>query len=119
MCRPSTAQERDLILWLQERRAFENNRPTTLPLSFGENMNYVTFSTWWWSRDERRGACGSLVFLLLGMSVLVMLVFADYAMYQVVLTSAPAFTSGFGKAKEVGQCWTKIQSPTPRLVVLS
>ncbi|VDD79680.1 unnamed protein product [Mesocestoides corti] len=85
----------------QERKAFENKRPTTLPLSFVEQWKYVTFSSLWWSKTERSSAFGSLAFLFVGVFVLILIIIADYAMYHIVLTTAPAFSEGFGKAKQV------------------
>uniref|UniRef100_A0A5K3EJU5 DC_STAMP domain-containing protein n=1 Tax=Mesocestoides corti TaxID=53468 RepID=A0A5K3EJU5_MESCO len=86
----------------QERKAFENKRPTTLPLSFVEQWKYVTFSSLWWSKTERSSAFGSLAFLFVGVFVLILIIIADYAMYHIVLTTAPAFSEGFGKAKQDG-----------------
>ncbi len=35
------------------------------------------------------------------MTTLILVIIADYAMYKVVLISAPAFSKGFGKDAEV------------------
>ncbi|KAL5965400.1 DC-STAMP domain-containing protein 2 [Taenia solium] len=80
----------------QERKALEHGRPTAIPLTRSESMNYVTLTACRWSRTERNTVVGSLVFLIVGMITLVLIIFADYAMYQVVLTASPAFSAGFG-----------------------
>ncbi|VDK37030.1 unnamed protein product [Taenia asiatica] len=80
----------------QERKALEHGRPTAIPLTRSERMNYVTLTACRWSKTERNTVVGSLVFLIVGMITLVLIIFADYAMYQVVLTASPAFSAGFG-----------------------
>ncbi|EUB56565.1 DC-STAMP domain-containing protein 2 [Echinococcus granulosus] len=84
----------------QERRALEHGRPTALPLTHSERMNYVTLTACQWSKTERNAAVGSLVFLFVGIITLVLIIFADYAMYQVVLTTSPAFSTGFGEVQQ-------------------
>ncbi|KAL5106319.1 DC-STAMP domain-containing protein 2 [Taenia crassiceps] len=84
----------------QERKALEHGRPTAIPLTRSEHKNYVTLTACRWSRTERNTAVGSLVFLFIGMITLVLILFADYAMYQVVITTSPAFSAGFGEMQQ-------------------
>ena len=44
---------------------------------------------------------GSFIFLLVGMVTIISIVLSDYAMYQIVLTTAPAFGAGFGEVQQV------------------
>ncbi|VDN97678.1 unnamed protein product [Rodentolepis nana] len=84
----------------QERKAAEHGRPTALPLTFFEKFHYVSLKSCRWSRLERRNATKSLIFLILAINALILMVFADYAMYHVVMTTAPAFSYDFGDAEQ-------------------
>ncbi|VDL19230.1 unnamed protein product [Hymenolepis diminuta] len=68
-----------------------------MPLTFFEKHRYVNLTSYKWSSSERQSASKSVIFLFLGMSALLLMIFADYAMYQVVTTTAPAFSTEFGE----------------------
>lgn len=80
-----------------------NGMVMTLPLSFGERRKFVTYSSIWWSRSERKSAIGSLIFLFLAVIVLIGIVISDYGIYYVLNITAPAFCSGFGEKGGVTQ----------------
>nr|CDS27201.1 DC STAMP domain containing protein 2 [Hymenolepis microstoma] len=84
----------------QERKAAEHGRPTALPLTFFEKFRYVNLTSWRWSTLERQNATKSLIFLFLAQGALFLMIVADYAMYHVVMTTTPAFSSDFGDAEQ-------------------
>lgn len=79
----------------QEKRALQQGLILTVPLIRGEKREYKKFSSLRWTNSEKRKASRSLIILFLWMLSLGIVLFTDYAMYQVLITIMPVFSTNF------------------------
>ncbi|KAF5405506.1 DC-STAMP domain-containing protein 2 [Paragonimus heterotremus] len=79
----------------QEKRAISQGLVPTVPLIRKEKKTYKKFSSFTWTISEKKKAFRSFIVLFMWMSTLLVVLFADYAMYQVLLTVTPVFSTDF------------------------
>ncbi|KAG5453571.1 DC-STAMP domain-containing protein 2 [Clonorchis sinensis] len=90
----------------QERRAMIQGLVPTIPLVRGETKRYKKFSSFTWTISEKKKAFKSFILLFMWMGVMLMITFADYAMYQILITVTPVFSTDFstyGARSAMGQ----------------
>ncbi|THD27701.1 DC-STAMP domain-containing protein 2 [Fasciola hepatica] len=79
----------------QEKRALQQGLVPTVPLIRGEKREYKKFSSMFWTNSEKKKASRSIIILFLWMLSLGIVLFTDYAMYQVLITIMPVFSTNF------------------------
>ncbi|CAH8455011.1 unnamed protein product [Dicrocoelium dendriticum] len=89
----------------QEKRAVSQGLIATVPLIGTETWEYKKLSSFTWTNSEKRKAFRSFVILFMWMTTLLVVLFADYVMYEVLTTITPVFSeefSTFGAKSSMG-----------------
>ncbi|CAH8455032.1 unnamed protein product [Dicrocoelium dendriticum] len=89
----------------REKRAVSQGLIATVPLIGTETWEYKKLSSFTWTNSEKRKAFRSFVILFMWMTTLLVVLFADYVMYEVLTTITPVFSeefSTFGAKSSMG-----------------
>ncbi|CAL8105245.1 unnamed protein product [Calicophoron daubneyi] len=102
----------------QERRALQQGLVPTVPLIRKEKRDYRKFSSFRWATSEKHKAFRSFLIIFLWMLSLIVVIFADYAMHEVLVTMSPVFSvdfSDYGSGSRVGKDYESDEVKQPKM----